>query len=122
MAAAYGNRFCIPLGEMFEMLKHLPFPGTTDRPSFVLQFAPYSHVIRDAGVTSGSTTKPADGTYKISNIALEFDVVKDETLKNLMLFRYNNIDLPYDRIVRNRIIPLKKQDTQWNIQVNDSSA
>ena len=108
VAAAYGNRFCIPLGKMFEMLQHLPFPGITDRPSFILHFAPYSHVIRDAGVTSGSTTKPADGTYKISNIALEFDQVKDNTLKNLMVSKYNNIGLPYDRIVLNRIIPLKK--------------
>ena len=62
-----------------------------------------------------------DGTYKISNIALEFDVVKDETLKNLMISKYNNASLPYDRILRYRIIPLKKQDTQWNIQVNESS-
>ena len=61
--------------------------------------------------TSGSTTKPADGTYKISNIALEFDVVKDKRLKNLMISQYNNLDIPYDRILRYRIIPLKKQDT-----------
>ena len=27
VAVAYGNRFCIPLGEMFEMVKHLPFTG-----------------------------------------------------------------------------------------------
>ena len=72
-------------------------------------------------MTSGSTTKPADRTYKISNIALEFDVVKDESLKNLMVSQYNNLSLPYDRILRHRIIPLKKQDAQWNIQVNESS-
>ena len=121
VAAAYGNRFCIPLGKMFEMLKHLPFPGISDRPSFILGFAPYSHVIRDAGVTSGSTTKPADGTYKISNIALEFDKVNDKELKNLMVLRYNNIGLPYDRVLLNRIIPLKKQETKWNIEVNVAS-
>ena len=121
VAAAYGNRFSIPLWEMFEMVKHLPFTGIGDRLSFVLRFAAYGDVIRDAGVTSGSTTKPADGTYKISNIALEFDVVKDATLKNLMISKYKDASLPYDRILRYRIIPLKKQDTQWNIQVNESS-
>ena len=51
--------FRIPLGEMFEMVKHLPFTDIGDRLSFVLRFAAYSDVIRDAGVTSGSTTKPA---------------------------------------------------------------
>ena len=106
---------------MFEMLRHLPFTEIGDRLSFVLRFAPYSDVIRDAGVTSGSNTKPADGTYKISNIALEYDVVKNEALKNLMISKYNNLSLPYDRILRYRIIPLKKKDTQWNIQVNESS-
>ena len=38
-----------------------------------------------------------------------------------MISKYNNLSLPYDRILRYRIIPLKKQDTQWNIQVNESS-
>ena len=45
VASAYGNRFCILLGEMFEMVKHLPFTGIGDRLSLVLRFAAYSDVI-----------------------------------------------------------------------------
>ena len=117
VAKAYGNRFAIPLAD-FEMVKYLPFPGIGDRLSFIFQFSSYSDVIKDAGTGSGNTAKDPDGSYKISNIALEFDKIEDEGLHNAMKQEYNNMSLPYDRVLRHRIIPLKKEDTAWNIQVN----
>lgn len=67
---AYGNTFCIPLGEMFELTRDLPLhqPGLHDR----LQ------MIKDGGTAaSGSTpTTAADHTYKITNIAVEIEIDK----------------------------------------------
>ena len=67
IAAAFGNRFVIPLD--FEILTdHGPFyqTGLTDRLSFELIFNDYARVIR-----------PTDTNviYQINNIALEFDIV-----------------------------------------------
>ena len=117
VAKAYGNRFSIPLSD-FEMVKYLPFVGLGDRLSFILQFSSYASVIKDAGTGSANTAKDPDGSYKISNIALEFDKIEDKGLHDAMELEYYNMSLPYDRILRHRVIPLKKEDTAWNIQVN----
>ena len=111
IAAVYGNRYSIPIGKYFELTRYLPFAGIGDRLSFVLTFAPYSSVVKDVG-------EAADGKYTITNIALEFDVVKDPQFAVMIKSQLSNISLQYDRILRHRIIPLKKEDTQWNIQTN----
>ena len=119
IAKTYGNRFCIPL-DAFELTKYLPFyqQGLGDRLSFVLHFAPYGNVIKDAGSGSGVTAKAADGEYQISNICLEFDKVVHDGLASLMAGQYSGLSLPYTRVLRHRVIPLKKEDTAWNLQVN----
>ena len=114
IAKAYGNNFSIPLGQYFELTKHLPFALINDRLSFLLRFAPYSNIIRDAGTGSGATAKAADGTYKITNIALEFDKVEDSRLASEVKAEVSNMSLPYERVLRHRIIPFKKSDTMWN--------
>ena len=116
IAKAYGNRFSIPLSEFFELTKHLPYVNFDDRLCFELHFAPYANVIKDSG--SGTTAKVPDGSYKISNIALEFDKIVDENFQMLVKQQLSNTSQPYDRVLRHRIIPLKKSDTMWNIQVN----
>lgn len=81
IVAFYGNTFCIPLGEMFELTRDLPFyqPGLHDRLQFVLHFASYDSIIKDAGTAALGFTaaKPADSAYKSRNIALEFDIPED---------------------------------------------
>ena len=121
IARAYGSKFCIPISSYFEMTKYLPFVGVDDRLSFVLHFASYAQVIKDAGSGSGGTAKPADGTYKISNIALEFDKIEDVNFAKSVRHILSNLSLPYDRVLRLRVEPLKKSDTMWNIQVNTPS-
>ena len=118
IAKVYGNRFCIPLGLYFEMTKHLPIVSINDRLSFVLRFAPYSNVIIDAGVAGSAKKADPDGSYKITNIALEFDKVEDRAFAKLVESKLSNVHVPYDRVLRHRVIPLNKSDTTWNIQVN----
>ena len=118
IAKVFGNNFCIPLGQYFELTKHYPMVLIADRLSFKLRFAPYHQVIIDAGTTSGTTKKDPDGSYKITNIALEFDKVEDLHLSQATESELSNMSLPFDRIFRQSITTYKKSDTAWNIQVN----
>ena len=72
IAAAFGNRFAIPLD--FEILTdHSPFyqAGLNDRLSFELTFNDYGRVIMSTDHTA---------SYEITNISLEFDVVTNPDL------------------------------------------
>jgi len=72
IAAAFGNRFAIPLD--FEILTdHGPFyqTGLNDRLSFELTFNDYGRVIMSTDPTA---------FYEITNISLEFDVVTNTDL------------------------------------------
>lgn len=77
--AAYENTFCIPLVRMFELTRDLPFyqPRLHGRLQRVFYFAPCSDLIKYAGTAASvsTTAKPAKSTYKITNIAHEFDKV-----------------------------------------------
>jgi len=72
IAAAFGNRFAIPLD--FEILTdHGPFyqAGLNDRLSFEITFNDYGRVIMLTDLTA---------SYEITNISLEFDVVTNPDL------------------------------------------
>ncbi|XP_057311106.1 uncharacterized protein LOC130648967 [Hydractinia symbiolongicarpus] len=122
IVAAYGSTFCIPIGKMFELTRDLPFyqPGLHDRLQFVIHFASYGDVIKDAGTPAvGSTAaKPADSAYKITNIALEFDKVNNEALASAMMSRYSRLALPYERVLRSKVVTIKKADTSYNLQID----
>jgi len=111
IAAAFGNRFVIPLD--FEILTdHGPFyqMGLTDRLSFELIFNGYGRVIRSTD---------ANAIYQINNIALEFDIVTHQDLARLMRQQYvSQTAVLYTRILRHRMIALNKSDMTWNINLN----
>ena len=111
IAAAYGNRFCIPLD--FEMLEsHMPFyqAGLGDRLEYELTFNDYNKVIKSSD---------ADASYVIKNICLEFDMVSDVELARQIRQQINGkIVFMYDRILRHRKIIANKSDTLWNININ----
>ncbi|XP_057308964.1 uncharacterized protein LOC130647207 [Hydractinia symbiolongicarpus] len=124
IAKAYGNTFCIPLGKMFELTRDLPFyqAGLHDRLQFVLHFAPYRAVIKDEGTPrsgSGSSAvenKPADATYKITNITLEFDKVYHEGLASTMVSRHSRLALPYERVLRSKVVKMQKANTSYTVE------
>lgn len=122
IAAAYGNTSPTPLGKIFELTMDLPFyqAGLHDRLQFVLNFASYGDVIKDRGTAAvGSTAaKAADAAYKITNIRLEFDKVNHEGLASAMISRYARLALPYERILRSKVVIMRKSDTSYNLQID----
>jgi hypothetical protein len=111
VAAAYGNRFCIPLD--FELLEtHTPFyqAGLGDRLEYEITFNEYNKIIKSTD---------ADSSYTIKNICLEFDMVSDLELARQIRQQYSNkMVILYDRILRHRRITKNKADTLWNININ----
>jgi len=111
IAAAFGNRFAIPLD--FEILAdHSPFYqiGLTDRLSLELIFNDYTRVIRSTDTNV---------IYHINNTALEFDIVTHQDLARLMRQQYmGQTVVLYTRILRHRMIALNNTDVTWNINLN----
>ena len=111
IAAAFGNRFAIPLD--FEILTdHGPFyqVGLNDRLSFELTFNDYGRVIMSAD---------ANASYQITNISLEFDVVANPDLAKRKHQQYmSQTVVLYTPILRHRNLRLNKSDVTWNINLN----
>ena len=111
IAAAFGNRFAIPLD--FEILTdHGPFyqAGLADRLSFELTFNDYGRVI---------TSTDVNASYHITNIALEFDIVTNPDLARRKRQQYDSQTVVlYTRVLRHRKLALNKSDVTWNINLN----
>lgn len=99
----------------------MPFyqPGLHDRLQFVLHFAAYGDVIKDDGrVASGLTAaEAADATYK-TNISLQFLKANHKGLAGDMVSRYNRLALPFERVLRSKVIAMKNEDTNYNITID----
>ena len=113
VASIYDNRFCIPLDfEILETSLPLYQCGLGSRLTYELTFADYSDVIK--------STDP-DATYTISNISLEFDTMINASLASQIRTEYMKSSILYDRILRARIIPLNKSDTNFSVDINSPS-
>ena len=102
---AYGNKFIIPLD--FEMLDSaIPYyqSGLGNRLCYELTFNNYDRVIL-------STRANPDAIYKISDISMEYENVSQSG-------EYQNMALQYDRIPRQRQLPVSKFDATWNWSFN----
>ena len=112
IAAAYGNRFHIPLD--FELLEsHMPFYQSAlgDRLEYELTFNDYSRVVVATGNTAAS--------YSIDNIALEFEMATQPDLARQIRNQYaGRLAVLYERVLRHRKITANKSDTLWNINLN----
>ena len=112
IAAAYGNRYQIPLD--FELLEsHMPFYQSAlgDRLEYELTFNDYSRVVLATGDDGAS--------YKVENIALEFDMVTQPDLSQLIHRQYaGRLAVLYSRVLRHRKLVKDKSDTLWNINLN----
>ena len=115
IADAYGNKFIIPLD--FEMLDSAaPYyqAGLGNRLCYELTFNDYNRVTK-SGVSS---PKVPDAKYKIMDISLEYEIVTQPDLARSIRSEYQSMALMYDRILRNRKIPVNKSDTTWNWAFN----
>ena len=68
----------------------------------------------DQGIVSG---KP-DAKYEISSISLEYEIVTHPNLARCVSDKYQNMALPYDRILRHSRTRVNKLDTIWNWPFN----
>jgi len=60
-----------------------------------------------------------DASYKITNIALEFEIITQSDLARLMRQQYMSQTLVfYTRVLRHRKLTLNKSDVTWNINLN----
>ena len=111
IAGAFKNRFCIPLD--FELLEtHIPFyqAGLGDRLEYELTFNDYYKVINSTD---------SGGSYVISNICLEFDmVINSELARQIRQKISGRMAIYYYCILRHRKITKKISDTLWNIYLN----
>ena len=112
IAETYGNKFIIPLN--FEMLdSSAPYyqAGLRNRLCYEITLSDYNRVTK-------STVASPDAKYEISNISLEYEIVTNSTLARSIKTKYDEMVMSYDRILRNRQIPVNKSDTTWNWSFN----
>ena len=114
VATAYGNRFYVPLDfELLESASPYYQSGLGDRLEYELIFNDYSRVILATGA------KAAESSYKIDNIALEFDQVTSGDLARQIRTSYERrLAILYDRVHRHSTIVKNKSDTMWNFNFN----
>ena len=113
VVSIYDNRFCIPLDfEILESSLPLYQYGLGSHITYELPFADYSNMIK---------SMDSDATYTISNISLEFDTIINASLASQIRTEYMKSSIPYDRILRARIIPLNKSNTSFSIDINSPS-
>ena len=65
----------------------------------------------------GSPPKP-DAKYKIMDVSLEYEIIKQPDLTRHIAMEYKSMALPYDRVIRDRQIPVNKSDTTWSWSFN----
>ena len=82
--------------------------GLGNRICYELTFNDYNRVTK-SGVSS---PKVPDTKYKITDISLEYEIVRS------IRSEYQHMALLYDRILRHRKIIVNKKDTVWNWAFN----
>ena len=113
IADTCGNKFIISLD--FEMLDSMmPYYQSElgNRLSYEIKFNDYDRVI----ILPDSPPKP-NTKYKIKNISLEYDIITQPDLTRCIAMEYQSMDLPYDRILRKRMI-VNKSNTEWSWSLN----
>ena len=68
-------------------------------------------------VIASSEPKP-DARYEITGVSLEYESVTQPDLMALIVTEYQSMALQYERILRNRQIPVNKSDTRWSWSFN----
>ena len=108
----FDNRFAIPLD--FEFFKHPVYPYRLKEDLIVrLELNSPEKVILCTGDTSG--------TYKLSDISLEFDAIFDEPYVTTIGEMYTNMSIPCTKVELIHYHILPKKDTLWKIDVNNLS-
>ena len=107
------KRFAIPLD--FDFFKHPVYPyGLKEDLIVRLELNSSEKVILCTGDTSA--------TYKLSDISLEYDAIFDEPYATTIGGMYTGTtSIPYTKVTSIHYQTLSKNDTIWNIDVNNLS-
>ena len=112
---AYRNKFIFPLD--FEMLDSAaPYyqAGLGNRLCYELTFNDYNRVTK-SGVSS---PKVPDAKYKITDLSLEYEIVTQPTLRDLLGLNTSVWPCCMTEFLRHRKIIVNKSDTVWNWACN----
>ena len=88
--------------------------GLRNRLCYEITFNDYNRVTKFAV----SSPKVPDAKYKITDIALEYEIVTQPDLARSIRSEYHSMALLYDRILRHRQLAVNKSDTIWNWSFN----
>ena len=88
--------------------------GLGNRLCYEPTFIDYNRVIKSAA----SSPKVPDAKYEISNISFEYEIVTHSDLARSIKAEYDEMVLPYDRILKHKQIPVNESDTTWNWSFN----
>ena len=83
--------------------------GNRNRLCYEIMFNDYNRVIKS--LTELTSPKVPEAMYKILHISLEYEIVTQPDLTSRITMEYQRMIWPYDRILRNRQIPVNKSDT-----------
>ena len=114
IANAYGNKFIINLDfEMPDSMILYYQSRIGNRLCYDIMCNDYNRVI----ISPGSPAKQ-DTKYKIADVSLEYEIATQPDLARHIMMEYQSMALPYDRVFRDRQIPVNKSDTTWSWPFN----
>ena len=59
-----------------------------------------------------------DAKYKIADVSLEYEIVTQLDIARCIAMEYQSMALPYNRVLRDRQIPVNKSDKAWSWSFN----
>ena len=68
-------------------------------------------------ISPRSPLKP-DAMYKIIDVSLVYEIISQPDLASHVLIEYQSVALLYDRVLRDRQIPVNKSDMTWSWMFN----
>ena len=77
--------------------------------TYELTFNSYGKVIKSSDTNA---------TFKLSNISLEYEIVRHAELARSIRQSYSNLNVYYERVHRHSVIPMNKKDVAWNVNLN----
>ena len=72
----------------------------------------------DRVIISPELPAKPDTKYKIADMSLEYEIISQPDLARHITMEYESMALQYDRVLRDRQIPVNKLDTTWSWSFN----
>ena len=87
--------------------------GLKNRLCYEITLNDYDRVILSPGLSPKPDTK-----YNITDILLEYEIITQADLARRIMMEYQSMVLLYNRVIKNRQIPVNKSGTTWSWSFN----